>query len=357
MDHMLKEVWFGNTVQSYIFAVTFLIVGWVSIGLIKVLLLTRLKRWAENTATTLDDLVVHSIRKAFVPLAYVSVLLGAVKSLALPSILSKLLAILWASAVMIVVVNTLLGILRHLIFEVWIKRRPDQVMMERHMRSIMPFIHVAIWGLGTILLLDNLGFKVTAIMAGLGIGGVAVALAAQAVLGDLFSYVAIMLDKPFELDDAIQVGDFNGTIEHIGIKTTRLRSLSGEQIIMANKDLTDSRVRNYKRQNTRRVELKLGVTYDTPNNKLQRAIQIVKDLLQKTPDVKMDRVHFAKLGDWSLGIEAVYIVSTPDYGKHMDIQQSLFLAIKEAYEKEGIQFAFPTQTVQNVAVPTTASTN
>ncbi|MBU1997522.1 MAG: mechanosensitive ion channel family protein, partial [Candidatus Omnitrophica bacterium] len=202
-----------------------------------------------------------------------------------------------------------------------------------------------IWSLAIIFFLDNMGFKISAVIAGLGIGGVAVALAAQAVLADLFSYFAILFDRPFEIGDFIIVGDFLGVVEHVGVKTTRISSLSGEQIVFSNTDLTNSRVRNYKRMQKRRVVFKLGVTYGTSLEKVKEIPKIIEGIIKGIKDTTFDRAHFLAYGDFSLVYEIVYYVMSGDYNKYMDIQQEINFEIKNEFKKKQIEFAFPTQTL------------
>ncbi|MCK4428221.1 MAG: mechanosensitive ion channel family protein, partial [candidate division Zixibacteria bacterium] len=189
------------------------------------------------------------------------------------------------------------------------------------------------------------GFKISTVIAGLGIGGIAVALAAQAILGDLFSYFSILFDRPFEVGDFIILDDYLGTIEHIGIKTTRVRSLGGEQLVFSNADLTNSRLRNYKRMAKRRVVFKLGVTYQTTLEQVKEIPTIIKNIIQNITDTVFDRAHFSSYGDFSLVFETVYYVLSRDYNKYMNIQQEINFAIKEEFEKRGIEFAYPTQTL------------
>jgi small-conductance mechanosensitive channel len=204
---------------------------------------------------------------------------------------------------------------------------------------------VLIWGMAIIFLLDNLGFKISTVVAGLGIGGVAVALASQAVLKDLFSYFTILLDHPFEVGDFLILDQYMGVVEYIGIKTTRLRSLGGEQIIISNADLTDSRVRNYKRMDRRRVLFQVGVTYQTGMDELKEIPQIAKSVIEGIEETSFDRAHFASYGDFSLIFEIVYYVLDRDYNKYMDIQQEINLKLNEEFGKRGIEFAYPTQTL------------
>jgi small-conductance mechanosensitive channel len=218
----------------------------------------------------------------------------------------------------------------------------DHFSRWRPLRSIAVSV---VWVVGVLFLLSNLGFNISTVVAGLGIGGIAVALAAQALLGDLFSYFVIVFDRPFELGDFLIFGDILGTVEKIGIKTTRLRSLGGEQIIISNSDLTNSRVRNYKRMERRRVVFKIGVVYGTAADLVREIPVIIREIIEGEPLAVFDRAHFAGYGDWSLNFEVVYYVGSPDYNVYMDIQQRINQGIYDAFAERGISFAFPTQTV------------
>jgi small-conductance mechanosensitive channel len=206
-------------------------------------------------------------------------------------------------------------------------------------------LRLVVWAAVLLLLLDNLGVNITTLIAGLGVGGIAVALAAQSVLGDLFASLSIVLDKPFVVGDFIAVADFMGSVEHVGLKTTRLRSLSGEQVVFSNTDLLGSRIRNYGRMYERRVVSSIGVTYHTPAAKLRRIPEIIREIVQSQEKIRFDRAHFHKLGDSSLGFEFVYYVLTADYNHYMDVQQNINLALLEKLTEEGVEFAYPTQTV------------
>lgn len=204
-------------------------------------------------------------------------------------------------------------------------------------------VRTAVWAVILLLALENLGINVTALVAGLGVGGIAVALAVQSLLGDLFASLSITLDRPFVIGDFVIVGDYMGSVEQIGIKSTRIRSLGGEQIIMSNADLLGSRVRNYGRMAERRIVFSLGVTYETPREKLRRIPEIIRERVQSQQDTRFDRSHFAAYGPYALEFETVYYVLSPDYNRYMDIQQAIYFAIHEAFEREGIEFAYPAQ--------------
>lgn len=205
--------------------------------------------------------------------------------------------------------------------------------------------HGALWLLVGLLALDQLGFDVTALIAGLGIGGVALALAVQNILGDVFACAAIALDKPFVVGDFIVVDGLRGTVESVGLKTTRVRSLDGELLVFSNADLLKSRVRNFKRMLERRIQFSIGITYDTPAGKLRCIPDWLREVVQAQARTRFDRAHFKGYGDWALEFEVVYYVLEPDYNLYMDVQQSLNLAIYERFGAEGVQFAFPTQTI------------
>src|SRR3990167_4285989 len=206
-------------------------------------------------------------------------------------------------------------------------------------------VRVLIWTLVVLLTLDNLGVNITALIAGLGIGGVAVALALQNILGDLFASLAITLDQPFVVGDALSVGDVRGTVESIGIKSTRLRSLTGEQVVVSNADLLSSRVRNYGRMSERRVDFVLNLTYETTPDLLEAAPGTVRAIIEAQADTRFDRCHFASFGAHSLDLQCVYFVLSPDYLRHMDILQAINLAIFRDFARLGIHFAYPTQTL------------
>ena len=209
---------------------------------------------------------------------------------------------------------------------------------------------LALWSLLFLAALENLGVDITALVAGLGITGIAVALAAQSTLGDLFASIAILLDRPFVIGDFIIVGDLLGTVEHIGIKTTRVRSLWGEQLIFANSDLLSSRIRNYQRMEERRVQFGFAVTYQTAADQLEQIPGMIQAVIDRIERTRFDRAHFKAYGESGLEFEIVYYVLDADYNLYMDVEQAIHLALFRRFEEEGIQFAHPTRTLYlNVA--------
>jgi small-conductance mechanosensitive channel len=208
------------------------------------------------------------------------------------------------------------------------------------------FARLFLWAITVLMVLDNFAVNITTLVASLGIGGVAVALATQNILGDLFASLSIMLDKPFEVGDFIIVGDVLGSVEHIGLKTTRLRGLGGEQVVFSNGELLKSRIHNHKRMQTRRVAFVLRVAYGTGEDKLGRIPHIVREVVTARKEVEFERAHFFLWGEWSLNFEVVYHFQSPDYVRHMDAQQDIFLEIYRRFQQEGIEFAYPTSVVR-----------
>jgi len=212
-------------------------------------------------------------------------------------------------------------------------------------------IRLILWSIVVILVLDQFGFNVTTLIASLGVGGVAVALAVQNILGDLFASLSIALDKPFVIGDFIVVGDVTGTVEHVGLKTTRIRALSGEQIVVSNGDLLSSRIHNYKRLHERRIVFQFGVLYDTPADTLEAIPGMVKDIVAATDNTRFDRAHFSAFGASSLDFEVVYYVTSDNYTTYMDAQQAINLAMVRQFAEQDIGFAFPTRTLHLETVP------
>ncbi|RKY29721.1 MAG: mechanosensitive ion channel family protein [Candidatus Omnitrophota bacterium] len=341
---ILEKTFWNNTVMAYLISILILITGIITIKIFKHSLLKRLKAWAEKTATQFDDFLINVICHIALPLAYLVILYVSINTLKLNEFLKQAINFL-GMALLTIMSARFAVVLAAYGFKLYWEKRGKDAGLERNLNGILRVLKLFIWSLAIVFFLDNLGFEISAVIASLGIGGVAVALAAQAVLGDLFSYFAILFDRPFELGDFIIIGEYLGTIEHIGIKTTRIRSLGGEQLIFSNTDLTNSRVRNYKRMDKRRVVFKLGVTYQTTLDNLKAIPKIIENIIKNTKDTVFDRAHFFSYGDFSLIYEVVYYVLGSDYNKYMDIQQEINFSINEEFKKKNIEFAYPTQTL------------
>jgi len=334
----------NNRVLDYLICVGIFLVSVIVIKIFELIILKKIKKWAKKSVTTLDDFVVSVFEKVVAPFLYFGALYLSVQILALGTVVTKIINIVGIAVLTIVIVRIASALIAYG-FEIYSRKAKQGSASDNSLKGILKVIRFVLWAGAVIFFLDNLGFKISAVIAGLGIGGVAIALAAQAVLQDLFSYFSILFDRPFEIGDFIIVGDLLGTIEHIGIKTTRIRSLGGEQLVFSNSDLTNSRVRNYKRMQKRRVVFKLGVVYDTPLKSLKEIPQVIEEVIKSIENTIFDRAHFSSYGDFNLVFEVVYYVLSSDYNKYMDIQQEINFLIKEEFEKRKIEFAFPTQTI------------
>lgn len=344
MQEIFDHSIFGNTILGYLTSLAIFIAGLAVVHVFKRHLFGRLKTWAASTATSSDDVLVDAIGHFLVPILYFGAFYIALHTLVLSAEFKSGLRIAVIIFLTVLVVRAVTSAI-NLGLRSYLKKTDNLERGEKQLKGIRGLLNFVIWAIALVFLLDNLGVKISAVVAGLGIGGVAVALAAQAILGDLFSYFVIFFDKPFEIGDFIIVGDKMGEVEMVGIKTTRLRAIGGEQLVFSNKDLTDSRVHNFKKMERRRVVFKLGVIYQTPSEKLKAIPQMVKAIIEKQNDATFDRGHFATFGDSSLDCEFVYYVTGADYAKYMDIQQAINLEIFETFEREKIEMAYPTQTL------------
>ncbi len=349
MDFFHQESFFdkvilGNTVLRYLVSLGMFLGPAAVLFLLNKFAVSRIKAWALKTAWEFDDFAIELFEKILYPLIYAGLFFLAFNNLAVAAQYKALVNKAGVILVTVFIIRAVIMFLNFLVLKVMLKGETDEARVKS-VNGLMILVKIIVWVIGAVLVLDNMGYKVSAVVTGLGIGGIAVALAAQAVLGDLFSYISIMFDKPFMAGDYIVFDDVMGTVENIGIKTTRLRSVTGEQIIVSNSSLTGSRVKNFKRMVTRRGLFTLGITYGTPKTKLEKVPAIIEGIINGVPCTKFERSHFSSYGDSSLNFETVYFVEGNDYKKYMDIQQEIYMKIYEAFEKEGLEFAYPTQTL------------
>ncbi|MGE0587374.1 MAG: mechanosensitive ion channel family protein [Cyclobacteriaceae bacterium] len=340
----LETEYYGNTIENYLICAGIILGGMLIIRLFRKSILARLKKWASTTETNFDDYVVAGVERFVLPMLNAGVIYSGLKYLALSEKLTKIVDASLTVAITFFAVRLAISTIK-ISLETYARKQDGGEEKVKQLRGIMVVINIILWSLGAVFLFDNLGYNVTAIVTGLGIGGIAIALAAQNILGDLFNYFVIFFDRPFEIGDFIVVDDKRGNVEYVGIKTTRIKSISGEQIVISNSDLTNSRVHNFKRMEKRRIVFTIGVTYQTTPEQLREIPEILKKIITDQVDAEIDRCHFATFGDFSLNFETVYFVTEPDYVKYMDIQQAINLRIYEEFAAKNIEFAYPTQTL------------
>ena len=341
----LNQPFLNTPIRQWLIAAATLLLVFVLLRLVKRIAANRLAALAGKTETHWDDAIVDAIKQTrTVFLLVTSLYLGSL-FLQLPERTQSIFQLVFV-IVLLVQSGIWLTTVTATVLEKYRNRAlTDNPAAATSINAIGFVSRIIIWSVLVLVALDSMGINITTVVAGLGIGGVAVALAVQNILGDLFASLSIILDKPFVIGDFIILNDYLGRVEYIGLKTTRVRSLSGEQIVFSNSDLLSSRIRNYGRMFERRVPFIIGVTYDTPRDKLSCIPEIIRDAINAQENTRFDRSHFMKYGDYALQFETVYYVLSPDYNIYMDIQQSINLMIHEAFEKEQISFAYPTQTL------------
>jgi len=344
-DELLAYAFLGNPVRAWLYAALTLALTAVGLRLLLRYLAARLSTLAERTDTRVDDVAAQMLRQVR---WWVLVTVGVYAAARFVEIPERVAAWIGAAAVIAVLLQA--GIWASGFVAYWVehsrKRRMAQApAAATGLVAVGIVARVAVWSIVLLVALDNLGVDVTALVASLGVGGVAVALAVQNILGDLFASFSIIFDKPFVVGDFLIIDSHMGSVEHVGLKTTRVRSLTGEQLVFSNSDLLSSRIRNFGRMQERRVSFDIGVTYDTPRDKLKKIPAILRQAIERQPKTRFDRAHFKSYGEFSLLFETVYFVGVPDYNVYMDVQQDINLAIHEAFEHEGIEFAYPTQTL------------
>lgn len=344
-----RSVYFGNGVDAWVTALAAFLLTFTVLPLVKRMVAARRRRWreAENTHPVAIELTALLIARTNRIFLWVLALWLASTLLYIPNRIDRALHIVTVLAFWFQVGLWGMAAVRYAI-----ERRarragaaaPDPV--QSGSIDIIVFVAgLTIWAMALLLALDNLGVQIKPLLTGLGIGGVAVALAVQSVLGDVLASMSIALDKPFAMGDSLAVDDIQGTVEHIGVKSTRLRSISGEQIILANADVLKARVRNYGRMRERRSAFRLNVTYDTPPEKLRAIPPAVREVIESQPQTRFDRCHFLAFGEWALQFETVFYITVSDYKTYADVQQAINLAIVERFAALGVEIAFATHSL------------
>ncbi len=346
IDWLSDTTFFGISMANALVALGVALIAYLVFTQVLRLLLNRLSRLAQNSNTHVDDMLVEVLANTNrTLLVLVSMLIG-VGILDLPDRWAARVSQLWFVALALQIAlwaNTAvtLGLRRHA------ERQAAAGSANGSAAATLISwgLRTVLWAIVLLAMLSNLGVNVTAFVASLGVGGIAVALAAQNILGDLFASVAIAVDKPFEVGDFIVLGSVAGTVELVGVKTTRIRSLGGEQIVMSSTELLKQTISNYKRLQQRRIVFGFGVTYQTTVDMMKQIPDIVRKIIGESEQLRFDRAHFKSYGESSLDFEVVYFVLKPDYNVYMDEQQRINIRLMEEFAALGAEFAFPTRVV------------
>ncbi|QCR35586.1 mechanosensitive ion channel family protein [Nissabacter sp. SGAir0207] len=313
---------------------------WVITRIIR-LVHKRMLAWANEKQNNANLIISEVIGKTKKLLILVAAFLFSLRFVPIPDRLYGTLSHAWflvlAIQIAIWLDQAIQSWLKKLIYSPGSRRNPvTLVIMGVIMRTL-------VWAIMVLSILANAGVDITALMASLGVGGIAIALAVQTVLSDMFASLSIGFDKPFEIGDFVIFNNVSGTIEHIGLKTTRIRSLSGEQIVCANTILLQQTIHNYKRMQTRRIVFTFGVSIDTPPEKLRKIGALLKKIIQDVGGTRFDRAHFSAFSPDRLTFEVVHIVNTADYNQYMDLQQEINIRLIEELDKMGVRLALPSQ--------------
>lgn len=339
----LQEVFLGNSVEKWILSAVFMCGSMILLRLVKGIGLKSLRRLASRTPTWLDDIICDAIADTSWLLYMAAAVYSGLAAVRLSEMAESILKGI-AGMTLLLQVGLWLQTMLKSSMNHWLEDRDNK--RASTMAAGLTFIgKLIIWSAVSLLVLSNLGVEITTLIAGLGVGGIAVALAAQGILSDLFASLSMYLDRPFDIGDFIIVGDYLGTIEKIGLRTTRIRSISGEQIIFGNDDLVKSRIRNFARLNERRIKFGFGIEYNIPAVKVEMAATITKEVIEAIEGTRFDRVHFKEYGDYSLIFEVIYYVLYPEYAIYMDRQHQINMGLYRRFEEAGIPFAFPTSTI------------
>jgi len=344
MEDMLQRVYLNNSIQDYLIAFGVILIGIVLIRIFRRKALNRLKLWAGKTETSVDDFLVNGIERFGLPLLNYLIVYSGLNYLTFSEKGDKILKAATAVVIAFYVVRLITSVLR-LLLESHVRKQEHGEEKIKQLKGVTAVFNFLVWSLGGVFLFDNLGYDVTAVITGLGIGGIAIALAAQNILGDLFNYFVIFFDRPFEIGDYIEFDNKKGTVEHIGIKTTRLKSIGGEQLILSNSDLTKTRVHNFKRMNRRRISFTITVTSQTKAEHIKEISGVIKRIIDSIATITFERAHFLFFTDLGFTFEIVYFVDSPEYSVYAEAQQQFNIQLIEYFQSKGIEFASPPQAV------------
>lgn len=334
---------FNNSLEIWFWAFIIFAVIWLVLKIFKSVIISKLKKFSQKTETQIDDLLIGAIQDIPSPFYLIISLYAGSLKLTLVPLVEKTIYYIFLIGIVYYTIRFLQNLINYGVEKLTESKEGQEGLGIIWLGGAI--LKIGLWLGAIVLLLSNMGYNVTSLVAGLGIGGVAVALALQNILGDLFSSLTILLDKPFKIGDFIEVGESYGTVKKVGVKSTRIDLLQGEELVVSNSELTNSQIRNFGVMKTRRAIFTIGVVYGLSPQILKKIPSIIEDIIKKEGKTEIERAHFKEFGDFSLIFEVVFYVNSPDYIEYMDIRERVNLEITEQFEKEGIEMAFPTQTV------------
>jgi small-conductance mechanosensitive channel len=304
-------------------------------------------KWAKKTKTTIDDEIIKNTKR---PVYLLVILIGfwyAVDQLVFLDVFSIYIGYIFLTAEILLIAYIATRFINVLVswYAERVERKGKMKMSTNILIIFRKMLHAVVYIFAFLILLYISKIDLSGALVGLGVGGIAIAFALQNVLGDAFSAFSIFFDRPFEIGDFIVIGDDAGTVTHVSMKSTRIKLLRGEELVISNRTILDKSIHNYKKLQKRRIVFSVGVTYGTSIEKLRKIEDMIREVIGKCELCQIDRIHFREFGAFSLNFEIVYFIASSDYNKYMDTQQQINFGIAEAFEKEQIEFAFPTQTI------------
>ncbi len=346
-EEILALNFFGNTVEQYLFAVVVFAVVNIAVFVFKKYVLHLLYGIAKKTAIEYDDMLIDVIKSIHYPFYLILALYISLWFLTVPQLVMDAGYYLLLIGCLFYAVRALQATIDFFATE-YDKKSQRKSRLGGKSKAVEYLSRLgkwALWLFAALVFVGNMGIEITPLIAGLGIGGLAIAFALQNILSDVFNFFAIYMDKPFMEGEFLIIGDDMGTVNKIGLRSTRIQTLRGEELVISNNELTSTRIHNFGKMKERRVAFNIGATYETPTKKLEKIPAMVQKIIEAQKSTRFDRVHFKSFGDFSLNYEIVYFLESVDYVEYMDAQQAINLGIKRAFEKEGIEFAYPTQKV------------
>ena len=332
---------FGNDAATWSTAAVIFFAVLIGLFVIRTVILVRMVALSKKTKTKIDDVISEFLHSIGIHVYFFTALFVALQGVSLPGSVELVVDI----AILVIIVSQVIRFIEDVVCMVLaerLKREQEDAQLPGVFRIT---VRILLWSMGFLLILSNAGVDITSLVAGLGIGGLAISLALQNVLSDLFASFSIAVDKPFEIGDFIVVGDHKGTVKHIGMKTTRITALEGEEIVISNAELTSARVQNYKKMKERRIVFNFGCTYDAKPEQMEQITKDVGVIIDDHEHAKVDRVHFFAFGESDLQFEAVYYMTTSDYVAYMDTQQDINIRLMKYFAEQGLEMAYPTQTL------------